>query len=894
MLRLSAVGRRGLSPALKCFKTHRQFKNSITRTFRTSAIKLSAAGAGQGGGAGSAIAGATLFTIGVGGGVFGYAAFDDKFRKMLEESVPGSQDVFDTILGPLESPPPTKPQKDAVPPPKLKLTSPIMVTKPQEENLEVKEDEAEPTQHASAAPASEISQLPSVEIATPPPPPLEEPPPIPTVVEETHVTVEETPVTVEETPVTVEEIPVAVEETPVSVDEIPVTVEEIPVTTEETPSSVEESLVLEENSAKVEELSVPSEQISTETPSVPVDETSNNLKLSPAAVDEALSSSEETAATAEDIPPASAEEIPAVSAEETQSSSDESSTLTEETSAPTEESSVSSEETLAYVHEPLKEVEKSLKTFPANVENDSLEQVLHELQRDMISATEVAVASLEASADAVVSHIGIMQSVLESNLAARDDNSWNQVFDAATAKSNALKLAEKREKEALAAINNVVESIEAGRRNKTTATNPELLVAEEEVSAALYKLEQGRARIGAVEGEARVVEQYRDIVEEGRQQFNKEMAAIMPDVKLGENNKRLTEDELNMFITHAYRKVLYLQQELAKQQTLEQQRFKQALEKLKIEAQMAASEKMDNELERQKREMEIEHQKRLATMKEDAEAELRIQLRRQAAAHSDHITDVLSVQEAELSRKHEHNLNESLSTAESKYLISLAALNGKVEGLVSALESRSEADKESISAQKLWLACLSLRSSIELGSGNAENLDTTMKPLTDDIKAIKEVAGDCDVVNAIVSGIPEEASNRGVYTETALLHRFNKVESVARKVARIGDEGGSLFVYGMSYLESMLLIDTSERSPIVSNEPVDVSSLDCHAILSEARFSLERGDLVRAVQFMRLLNGEPRRVASDWISEARLHIEAKQASQALIAHAASVGLEVLP
>jgi hypothetical protein len=39
--------------------------------------------------------------------------------------------------------------------------------------------------------------------------------------------------------------------------------------------------------------------------------------------------------------------------------------------------------------------------------------------------------------------------------------------------------------------------------------------------------------------------------------------------------------------------VLYLQQELAKQQTLEQQRFKQALEKQRLETQMAASEKVN-------------------------------------------------------------------------------------------------------------------------------------------------------------------------------------------------------------------------------------------------------------------------------------------------------------
>ena len=34
----------------------------------------------------------------------------------------------------------------------------------------------------------------------------------------------------------------------------------------------------------------------------------------------------------------------------------------------------------------------------------------------------------------------------------------------------------------------------------------------------------------------------------------------------------LSEDELDVFVTHAYRKVCRLQQELAKQQTLAQQR----------------------------------------------------------------------------------------------------------------------------------------------------------------------------------------------------------------------------------------------------------------------------------------------------------------------------------
>ena len=61
-------------------------------------------------------------------------------------------------------------------------------------------------------------------------------------------------------------------------------------------------------------------------------------------------------------------------------------------------------------------------------------------------------------------------------------------------------------------------------------------------------------------------------------------------------------------------------------------------------------------------------------------------------------------------------------------------------------------------------------------------------------KLFKDVAGECEVVNAIVNGIPSEAVERGVYTETALRDRFSRVESIARRVARIGDEGGSLLM----------------------------------------------------------------------------------------------------
>jgi hypothetical protein len=47
-------------------------------------------------------------------------------------------------------------------------------------------------------------------------------------------------------------------------------------------------------------------------------------------------------------------------------------------------------------------------------------------------------------------------------------------------------------------------------------------------------------------------------------------------------------------------------------------------------------------------------------------------------------------------------------------------------------------------------------------------------------------------VSAVVGGIPATALSRGVYTEQSLRERFSRVETVARRVGAIGDDGGSL------------------------------------------------------------------------------------------------------
>ena len=98
--------------------------------------------------------------------------------------------------------------------------------------------------------------------------------------------------------------------------------------------------------------------------------------------------------------------------------------------------------------------------------------------------------------------------------------------------------------------------------------------------------------------------------------------------------------------------------------------------------------------------------------------------------------------------------------------------------------------------------------------------------------------------------------------------------------------------YGLSYLQSVLLVDLSQRSPIEQEDKVDLSKMAPTDLLTLAKHSLERDNLARAVQYMTLLKGESSRVMEDWLAEARLTMETRQAADALLAHALAEGTSV--
>lgn len=192
------------------------------------------------------------------------------------------------------------------------------------------------------------------------------------------------------------------------------------------------------------------------------------------------------------------------------------------------------------------------------------------------------------------------------------------------------------------------------------------------------------------------------------------------------------------------------------------------------------------------------------------------------------------------------------------------------------------AEEEARKAHQLWLSVEALKQSMKTASG-----DGPTEPLEGAVEAIQASCSDNTFTHALTAALPPESLSRGVYTEEALRARFHTVQKLAKRVAMIDETRNSLYQYFLSYLQSLLLIHPLQSKPPSELGPED---LDTFKLLSYASYCIERGDLELAAKFVNQLKGESRRVAQDWLNEARMTLETKQVVDILTAYASAVGL----
>ena len=216
--------------------------------------------------------------------------------------------------------------------------------------------------------------------------------------------------------------------------------------------------------------------------------------------------------------------------------------------------------------------------------------------------------------------------------------------------------------------------------------------------------------------------------------------------------------------------------------------------------------------------------------------------------------------------------------------------------ILNSSTARAETEKQTRRSQELWLACLNLCDRIAQataaapGGASSTTEDDTFRPLIDDVVKIRDLGSGHPFVETMVDSFPEESLSRGICSEASLYERFERVYTVARRVALIDERGGSPLRYLGSYIANLLVVT---HGTVLDDDSMIDENVSQFALLDSARHHARNGNFEVAVRLVNQLRGEPRKVAGEWLREAILTLEAKQAAQCLMAHSASEGLTSL-
>ncbi|VDK39830.1 unnamed protein product [Taenia asiatica] len=570
-------------------------------------------------------------------------------------------------------------------------------------------------------------------------------------------------------------------------------------------------------------------------------------------------------------------------------------------------------------------------TFPSA--SDVIHQVpeVSEPIQDLEGHIHTAIKDTEKAVNDALVDLRALQNVTRRQL--NDHQNEPNKFDLPGLTGNKLRMAERKAKESHQNAQNQLAHLRAlldSAKSNVSEQEKELVrAAIARYGDLAYDLSGLVTEVRRLQNQSSALINLMKADNEDKAKLHDELNSILPKSLsrkplLRDDGSELTIEEVNSLLVMSLERIDKLQESLQASSASAKRHIAMALQKYKNEADVITQEVVERAILREQIKRELERFEWEKQARANTEHELNAAL----ARHGHHLAYMLRLKQEEMEHQFDHRLREAL--AEQKMAIEgeIHRWTRRMEAIEHVVDGRANIDRIAKETQALWLAVEALAFALEMPFSRIGSPGTigrqsrefkpfyVSEPLGSYVDAVKETAGEGhEFASVVVESLPREALTDGVWTRQGLLQRFNKVYKTACNVALVGETGGSLWSYAISWLQARLLFDGLGRRRVLARLPgvgptlltpesewpvgaEGTSVPDAFCLLTSARAALmpeadtavnvdptNCADIEFAVRLLSQLRGQPAAVAADWINDARRFLEVQQAIQALLAYA---------